>query len=145
LVRRPWASRTENVAAQVAPGASCVHAAITDVADATLKLTPMQAPTGRTSKTSSGVRGSGLTSPGALITETAQVDPAACVHCWVRVPPWGRVEGAAPTRRMRRTGATAGWLVTEIIAASSAPGTARSAPTTVTREPSSDTSNADPA
>ena len=62
LVRRPWASRTENVAAQVAPGASSVHDAVTDVAVATAKVTPTHAPTGRTSTASRGVRGSG--SPG---------------------------------------------------------------------------------
>ena len=95
--------------------------------------------------TSSGVRGSGLTSPAAPITEIEHDEPAACVHCWVSDPPCGSVDGAAPTRRMRRTGATAVWLVTETIAASSEPGTARSAPTTVTIEPSSDTSNAEPA
>ena len=71
--------------------------------------------------------------------------PAACVHCWVSDPPCGRVEGAAPTRRMRRTGR-------DRRCGSSPrrsrpprrPGTARSAPTTVTIDPSSDTSNARP-
>ena len=113
--------------------------------EATWKLTPTQAPVGRTSMTVNGVRGRGLTSPPAPTTEIVQEDPAACEHCWVAEPPRGRVEGAAPTRRIRRTGATAVWLVTDTTAASSEPGTARSTPVTVTIDPSSETSNADPA
>ena len=72
--------------------------------------------------TSSGVRGSGFTSPGAPITVIEHDVPAACVHCFVSEPPCGSVDGAEPTRRMSRTGATAVWLVTETIAASSEPG-----------------------
>src|SRR4029079_4034059 len=115
-----------NVAEHVAPGASADHVAMTDAADPTLNFTPSHAPVGRTSSTSSGVRGSGFTSPGAPITVMAQELPAASLHCFEREPPCGRVDGADPTRRMSRTGATPLWLVTETIAASSAPGTARS-------------------
>ena len=89
---------------QVAPGASADHEARTDVSEATWKLTPTHAPVGRASMTVSGVRGSGLTSPLAPITEIVHDDPAACEHCWVTDPPCGSVDGAAPTRRMRRTG-----------------------------------------
>src|SRR6478752_2434360 len=117
---------------------------MTDVADATAKVTPTHAPTGRTSITSSGVRGSGLTSPEAPMTVTGQDVPEAWLHCCVRDPPCGSVDGAAPTRMMRRTGETPAWLVTETIAASSDPGTAVSTPTTVTIDPSRETSNADP-
>ena len=112
--------------------------------EATWKLTPTHAPVARASITVRGVRGSGFTSPLAPITEMVHEDPVACEHCCATVPPCGSVDGAAPTRRMSRTGATAVWLVTETTAASSEPGTARSAPMTVTVDPSSETSNAEP-
>ncbi len=94
---------------------------------------------------SSGVRGSGLTSPGPPTTVIAHDDPAACEHCCVTEAPCGRVDGAAPTRRMSRAEATAGWLVTDTTATSSAPGTAVSAPVMVTMEPSCETVKAGPA
>src|SRR6478735_4943725 len=119
FVTRPWASRTENVAVHVAPGASVVHVAVIDVAEATWKLTPTHAPVGRTSTTSSGVRGSGLTSPPAPTTEIVHELPDACEHCCTADPPCGSVDGAAPTRRMSRAGETRLWLVTDTIAASS--------------------------
>src|SRR5687768_7535609 len=121
---RDCASRTEKVAVHVAPGASAVQVATTDVGEATRNATPAQAPVGRTSTTSSGVRGSGLTSPAAPMTVIVHDEPDAWEHCCTADPPCGSVDGAAPTRRMSRTGATSGWLVTVTIATSSNPGTA---------------------
>src|SRR5689334_16345408 len=95
FVRRPWASSTEKDAAHVAPGASWDQEATTDDAEATWKLTPTHAPVGRTSMTSSGVRGSGFTSPHAPTTWIVQEEPDAWEHCCVAEPPCGRVEGAA--------------------------------------------------
>ena len=113
------------LAAHVAPGASAVHDARTPDDDATSKPTPAHALVGSTITPSSGVRGSGFTSPGSATASIVQLDPDACEHCSVVVPPWGRVEGAAPTRSRSRAGATALWLVTETIAAFSLPGRGR--------------------
>jgi hypothetical protein len=107
-VTRPWASRTENDAEHVAPGAFAVQLAVTDVADATANATPTHAPVGRTSTTSTGVRGSGLTSPGTPTTAKVQEPPLAWVHSWAIVPPWGRLLGAAPTRSRRRVAGVSG-------------------------------------
>ena len=108
LVSRPCASRRETDAVQVAPGASAVHDARTPVEDATENVTPAHVPVGVTPTTRSGVRGSGLTSPVAPVTVMTHDEPSASEHRRATVPPWGSVLGAAPTRRMRRAGATPG-------------------------------------
>ncbi len=84
---RPWASRRVTLALHVAPGASAVHEAVMLEAEATEKSTPVHAAVGRTPTTSSGVRGSGLTSPLIPITPIVQLDPWACEHCDEVVPP----------------------------------------------------------
>ena len=108
LLRGGRARVGEKLAVHVAPGASVVQLAAIAVAEATSKVTPAQAPVGRTSTSSSGVRGRGLTSPAAPMTGNVQDAPPACEHCWTIEPPWGSVDGAAPTRRMRRAGVTEG-------------------------------------
>ncbi len=133
---RPCASRTVNDAVHVEPGASAAQLAVTADADATENAMPTHAPVGRTSTTSSGVRGSGFTSPVAPTTSNVHDDPLACEQPLASVPPRGRSFGAAPTRSTSRDGATSAWLVTVITAASSAPGSARSAPVIVTMLPS---------
>ena len=60
---------------------SAVQVALTAEAEATWNETSAHAPVARTSMSSSGVRGSGLTSPAAPITEMVHDVPAACEHC----------------------------------------------------------------
>ncbi len=141
---RPCASRRTTDAAHVCPGASGVHDACTPPADARENETPTQDAAALAETTCIGVRGSGFTSPVAPTTDTVHDEPAASEQRADAVPPWGSVLGAAPTRSDRRAGATPGWLVIDTTAASSAPGTAVSAPVTVRIVPFSTTPNDEP-